>query len=101
MRYFIEGQVNYISPPEAYNKQGEKKVVIAITQGNKEHPNRIEHIPFDFLGENGIAKINEVMVGVGDWVRIGFELRGRKYVPQDKSKPLFYLNLEAITIEVV
>jgi hypothetical protein len=95
--YKIKGQVSHIKPPHKYNKSGDVKMMVVITVPNNFIKNRLENIPFDFFRDNmGLL----APIHVGDYVEIDWELRGRKWVPED-GDPNFYINLEGVDIKIV
>ncbi|MBN2776799.1 MAG: hypothetical protein JXR36_04110 [Bacteroidales bacterium] len=96
MVYKMIGQVDYVSEPFSYNKNGDKKIIISLNGVNSKIKNRVEFIPFDFIG-----KLMDEAEGIktGMFLEIDFEHRGRKWVEGDITR--FYLNLEVISFKVV
>jgi hypothetical protein len=98
MILLAKGQINYISPVETFDKGRRKKVVIAITQENTFKKNQLEFVPYELLDEK-VGWVEEYFLGVGDYIEISFEQRGRKYIPDHSpDKPIFYISNELLSI---
>lgn len=95
MIYKTSGQVNHITDPEVYCKEGKQKVIIVLTEPNSLVQNRVEYIPYDLLDEN-MSLLDELDICVGDHIEIDFEQRGRKW--NGKNGITFFHNNEIITI---
>jgi hypothetical protein len=95
------GQVYWIGSPETYDKKNNKqKVRFAMTQPNAVISGRLEHVEYDLLEEN-INLINELRIGIGDYLEVQYQDVGRVYHHPSDENPKFYQNKDVRKIRVI
>jgi len=91
----VRGIVHLIEETKSYGQKGFRKRLVVLEQDNGRFTN---YIPVDFV-QDGCDSVDALKLG--DEVDITYRLSGRKWQKDAASEIKFFLNAEAIRVDVV